>query len=199
MGFDLYGVNPKIKEGTAKPKAIDWRTTTDEEKREYFEAVEKFEETNKGVYFRNNVWWWRPLANFIFEETKCVEENEKDNWHFNDGHLVNEETANMIAQQLKYLIKSGRVDEYCVYHSKKVKEAKKHNKKLEVLFNDLKKKVIKKTGINNIAPRDYPKEEKEMWDNIYSQRQPVENYPFSKKNVEEFIEFAENSGGFRIS
>jgi len=38
-----------------------------------------------------------------------------------------------------------------------------------------------------------------MWDNIYSQRQPVENYPFSKKNVEEFIEFAENSGGFRIS
>ena len=56
MGFDLYGVNPKIKEGTKKPKEIDWRTATEEERDEHFKAVDEFESINKGVYFRNNVW-----------------------------------------------------------------------------------------------------------------------------------------------
>ena len=53
MGFDLYGVNPKIKEGTKKPKEIDYRTATEEERNEYFKAVDDYENQNKGVYFRN--------------------------------------------------------------------------------------------------------------------------------------------------
>ena len=32
MGFDLYGERPTIKEGTVKPKDINWDTATDEEK-----------------------------------------------------------------------------------------------------------------------------------------------------------------------
>ena len=58
MGFDLYGQNPKIKEGTKKPKEIDYRTATEEEKDEYFKAVDDYENQNKGVYFRNNVWFF---------------------------------------------------------------------------------------------------------------------------------------------
>ena len=34
MGFDLYGMNPKIKEGTKRPEQIDYATATEEEKEE---------------------------------------------------------------------------------------------------------------------------------------------------------------------
>ena len=49
MGFDLYGLNPKIKEGTVKPKDIDWRTATEEERDEHFKAVDEFERDRKSV------------------------------------------------------------------------------------------------------------------------------------------------------
>ena len=27
--------------------------------------------TDKGEYFRNNVWWWRRLADFVVEKNGC--------------------------------------------------------------------------------------------------------------------------------
>ena len=27
-----------------------------------------------GNYFQNNVWMWRPLAQYVIEQTKCVDE-----------------------------------------------------------------------------------------------------------------------------
>ena len=62
MGFDLYGLNPKLK--GVKP-SIDWNTATDKDKDNYVKALNIFEEENPGYYFRNNVWWWRPLAYLI--------------------------------------------------------------------------------------------------------------------------------------
>ena len=59
MGMDVYGLNPKLK--SEKPK-LDWNTASEKERDDYFEQMNKFEEENKGYYFRNNVWHWRPLA-----------------------------------------------------------------------------------------------------------------------------------------
>ena len=38
MGMDVYGLNPKIKEGSVKPKEIDWIKATQEEKDKFIEA-----------------------------------------------------------------------------------------------------------------------------------------------------------------
>ena len=38
MGFDLYGERPTVKEGTVKPKEINWDTATQEEKEEQAQA-----------------------------------------------------------------------------------------------------------------------------------------------------------------
>jgi hypothetical protein len=63
MGMDVYGLKPKIK---GKRPEIDWnKPTTEEERNKYFKKLEKFEAENVGYYFRNNVWFWRPLANLI--------------------------------------------------------------------------------------------------------------------------------------
>ena len=67
MGFDLYGERPTIKEGTVKPKEINWDTATQEEKEAYWEAQYKFREANPGDYFRANVWGWRPIWEFVCE------------------------------------------------------------------------------------------------------------------------------------
>ena len=200
MGFDLYGTNPKIKEGTKRPKEIDYATATEEEKEEYFKAVEEFENTNTGVYFRNNVWWWRRLADYILEHTKCVDKKDFASWQHNDGHEVDEETAIQIANQLEHLIKTGHAEQYIKEVEKEKEQAKKHNEKVEKLLQELKMKVAKElnTDVEKLAPSEYPaKYNKEWWD-IINQKDYRDSYPFAISNVKEFIEFARNSGGFRI-
>jgi hypothetical protein len=200
MGFDLYGQNPKIKEGTKKPKDIDWRNATEEERDEHFEAVEKFESVNKGVYFRNNVWWWRRLADYILNHTKCVDEADFDKWHENGGHEVDEETAEQIANQLEHLIATGHAQKYKQEIDDEIKKAEEHNNKVEQMLSELRLEVAKVTGkdAEKIAPADYPNPQKEKWHEIIDQQDYRANYPFSIDNVKEFIEFAKNSGGFRI-
>ena len=201
MGFDLYGTNPKIKAGTKKPKEIDWKNATEEERDEYFKAVDEYENINKGVYFRNNVWWWRRLADYILEHTKCVDEKDFDRWQENGGHEVDAETAEQIANQLEHLIKSGHAEQYKQEIEKERQEAKEHNEKVEKMLSELRLEVAKIVGedkVETLAPRDYPKPLNEKWWEITNQKDYRDNYPFEIDNVKEFIEFARNSGGFRI-
>jgi len=62
MGMDVYGLNPELK--SEKPE-IDWNDSTEEQRDQYFEAINVFESENPGYYFRNNVWFWRPLWDFV--------------------------------------------------------------------------------------------------------------------------------------
>jgi len=201
MGFDLYGVNPKIKEGTTKPKDIDWRNSTEEERDEHFKAVDEFESINKGVYFRNNVWWWRRLADYILDHTKCVDEADFDKWQENSGHEVDEETAIQIANQLEHLISTGHAEKYKQEIDAEIKKAEEHNNKIEQMLSEVRLEVAKIVGkekADKLAPRDYPQHLHEKWWEINNQTDYRANYPFNIDNVKQFIEFARNSGGFRI-
>ena len=60
MGVDIYGRAPKLR--YEKPDK-DWtKIESEEEKKEYFDELEKFEDDNPGYYFRSNWWGWRPLV-----------------------------------------------------------------------------------------------------------------------------------------
>jgi hypothetical protein len=52
--------------------------------------------SEKGKYFRNSVWWWKPLARFILENCDVPEEEAED-WGTNDGQEVSALTADHIA------------------------------------------------------------------------------------------------------
>ena len=107
MGFDLYGMNPYNPNKAIKPK-LDWdKPTTEEQRKEYFAKSEEYRNEVVGDYFRSNVWWWRPLADYIITYTNCVSEDDIERWGYNDGHKVSEEEAKAIAEQLKHLIKTG--------------------------------------------------------------------------------------------
>ena len=84
MGFDLYGERPNVKEGTVKPKEIDWDTATQEEKEVYWELQDKFRAENPGDYFRANVWTWRPIWNFTCEMCPDIlTEEDLERGHYN--------------------------------------------------------------------------------------------------------------------
>jgi hypothetical protein len=154
--------------------------------------------TEDGEYFRNNVWWWRRLASFVCEHTGVIAEEHKYFWQSNDGHEVDEQTAKQIAKQLKALIKDGTVSKAIIEVEQEMEKAEKNNKFVDRCHEMLRAKVEKETNKSNLAPADYPKDDHDTWDWIQSKYSYGSSYPFTMENVEQFIEFCEQSNGFRI-
>ena len=104
----------------------------------------------------------------------------------------------MIARQLRYLIKTGHTKRYEAQWEARRKTLEIHNEKVEKELSEFSDSVKKKMKDDNLAPINYPVADKKIWDKIYKKRNSDASYPFSVKNVEEFAEFCENSGGFTI-
>jgi gas vesicle protein len=155
--------------------------------------------TEDGKYFRNNVWWWRPLANFICEETNLIDDDDKRQWQQNSGHKVDSVLAKQIATQLKALIKNGKVSEAIKQNEEDIKEAEENNKFVQRCHDMLAEKVKRETKKDNLAPADYPKDDHDTWEWIQGKYSYGSSYPFNMENVEEFIKFCEECGdGFEI-
>ena len=198
MGFDVYGLNPQIQEGSIKPE-IDWNTNpSGEERKIFFEQNRKYQDDNKGVYFRNNVWWWRRLAQYVYENTDEISEDDYGLWHENSGHQVDEVIAIRIADRLEELIKQGHTAEYQSLVEEDMQKAEKHNKGIEAKLEALRKSVIKLTGNKDIAPEGYPDIQKNQWEVLYGNKSWDDSYPFSVENVQDFADFCRQSGGFEI-
>lgn len=196
MGFDIYGLAPKMK---GKKPEIDWSKATEEDKDAYFKAMDKFEEENPGYYFRNNVWWWRPLGELIHD--KCgdlLSDEQKEGLQHNGGVNYTKQQAIQIANRLSDLIKNGYVDDLEKSIKDNAKIASKHNEGIQKKLEDIRKEVEKIRPNENLAPKDYPFPYDKHWQEINAQKSWDDSYPFNKENVEQFINFARYSGGFQI-
>ncbi len=96
------------------------------------------------------------------------------------------------------MIKDGTVSKAIIEVEKEMEKAEKNNKFVDRCHDMLRAKVEKDTGKTNLAPADYPKDDHDTWDWIQSKYSYGSSYPFTMENVEEFIEFCEQSNGFRI-
>ena len=198
MGFDLYGMNPYNPNKAVKP-TIDWdsqpsRKQTDK----YFKEKGKYQEEVVGDYFRNNVWWWRPLASYVIKFTGCIDESDQVAWSENGGHEVDDQTAKQIHNQLMVLIESGHTKKFEDDYEKERLKAEKHNDKVEKKLSEFERDVCYRLDKKNLAPNDFPKADKDKWDEIWNSRKWNASYPFSVENVKEFAEFCRFSGGFKI-
>ena len=107
MGFDLSGLNPNL--GSPEPELPPLTERTDDD----WGAYHKLQEENCGVYFRNNVWAWRPLWHFVTGICDDIlTEKDIESGSFNDGHRISEAKADRIAKRLFRLIKNGDVNLY---------------------------------------------------------------------------------------
>jgi len=178
---------------------MDWdKPTTEEERKEHFKKLDEYEKEVVGDYFRSNVWWWRPLAGYVIQYTGCISEEDAEKWSYNDGHEVDDETAQQIHNQLQVLIESGHTQKFADDYEKERQKMEKHNDKVEKELKKFCESVEKKLGKTNLAPADFPKEDHDEWERIYHKRKSGGSYPFSVEHVKEFAEFCRYSGGFRI-
>ena len=76
--------------------------------------------TREDTYFRNNVWWWRPLWAYVGD---VCDLSEKDyQWGCsNDGHYISKKKANKIATTLFKEVKSKRTHDYMLSRNKRLK------------------------------------------------------------------------------
>ena len=154
--------------------------------------------TETGEYYRQSVWGWRRLADFVCEQTGVIAEDNKQYWQSNDGHEVSEGEAKEIAKQLKALIKDGTVSKAIREVEEESEQAERNNKFVEICHKMLREKVEREVGKVNLAPADYPKEDHDTWEWIQRKYSYGSSYPFTMEQVESFIEFCEQSNGFRI-
>ena len=125
MGMDIYGTNPVIRKQSESKllKKVghtfgddwydNWKALSEDDKGKYFEAKQQLQEDNPGIYFRNNVWWWRPLWNYVY--SVCDDFIDEDRWdggHSNSGESFTDKEAKKIAARLLREIKNNDTEAY---------------------------------------------------------------------------------------
>ena len=183
MGFDLSGLSPNTTR--PEPELPPFPERTDKDWEEYHD----WQEENCGTYFRNNVWWWRPLWQFVTGVCEGIlTEKDIERGSFNDGHKISKTKANRIATKLYAMIDNGQVKEY-------EDEYKKDLASLEQVDCEICDATGKRQEPPNTGAGDTECNgcngtgKKDDWN---------KSYPFSEDNVREFANFCANSGGFRI-
>ena len=200
MGMDVYGVNPTVRVGSKKPERPENlhkdapRNVVDK----YFKQVQEFEDENPGVYFRNNCWWWRPLANFIIEKCDWLTQEQKERLHDNSGFEFSQDEALTIADTLQKQVDDGTANAREEVNRREMKVAEEWNKGLQKQQDALGEEAKKETGNKNIVPRDYPAHIYKRWDDLQKQQDWKSSYPFKEANVKEFICFLRECGGFQV-
>lgn len=156
-----------------------------------------------GEGFRNNVWWWRPLANYCIKLAPELTSKCKY-WHSNDGTGLNSRDSIKLAKILQQEIDNGNCQKYeDAYEHDLASEPDKVcdlcegtgiRSDMVGIQNGMTTKVIDEPGhprhgqigwCNGCAGKGYTR----PWSN---------SYPFSVENVQEFVEFLKNCGGFKI-
>jgi hypothetical protein len=131
----------------------------------------------KGEYFRNNIWWWHPLWEYITYAFPDIA-SKVPHAHSNDGDGLEAKDSKILALKLKKNLKNGKVAEYAKERDEIIRLGK-----IEFLQKQKQKLMTEGKDVENLS------EDNNYW---------PEWYAFSEENVKEFAEFLENCGGFSI-
>lgn len=145
-----------------------------------------------GRYFRNNVWWWRPLANYVQDvapdlAAKC------DHWHSNDGDGLNKADSIRLADKLQLEINTGRCAAYAAAYEAELNAMPQVT--CELCEGTGVRKPVPQRGAGDRANGGFEcnacqgSGKVDPW---------AKAYPFSVENVQEFVDFLRESGGFEI-
>ena len=198
MGMDVYGKNPKMMVPKEKfpiyskyddmpwgdrEKDPKWK----KEKDEYYSQWKEYENSNPGVYFRNNCWWWRPLWDYCafvdrHYKLSLIDEELYQSGHHNDGAGLDEKESIKLAMYLQMSIEDGTAKEYA-------------NERQQYM-DSLEDEPCSRCNNNNRG--NLKKKDCNPCDGKGTRRPFATHYPFNLDNVAEFAKFLEFSGGFSI-
>ena len=168
------------------------------------DVIGKSAKSEKGEYFRNNVWWWHPLWDYCLNVHDDIA-GQVDSGHSNDGDGLDEEDAHKLGLRLMSDLEDGTTAEY----------ERKYRERLALLpmrdCNWCESTGIRtdSVGVENGMPTKELDEDVAIvvgrthgWCNSCRGNGKIvpweANYPFSTENVREFAEFLLDCGGFEI-
>jgi hypothetical protein len=159
--------------------------------------------TERGEYFRNNVWWWRPLWNYCVELAPELCGNVDGDTNGGDG--LDAEGADDLSVILFNELASGRTAKYEQKYNEMIANLPRHSCKYCDGTGTRTDEVGQDMGMSKrelspeiqiIAGRTHG------WCNACNgegkQDSWEASYPFSAENVREFAEFLADCGGFQI-
>lgn len=162
--------------------------------------------SEKGSYFRNNVWWWRPLWEYCCEVgAEIIDDEVANGGHYNDGIGLDEDGAIALANTLQAELESGRTAEY----ERKHNEFRASLPREDCQFCGATGIRTDEVGVEMGMPTKALDEAEAIltgrthgWCNacrgVGTTESWQSSYPFSADNVREFAEFCAESGGFQI-
>ena len=131
MGMDVHGKNPKQNKKLSdfpiyyKFSKMDFeekwgeleKKENKEIKKQYHKEWDEWESSNPGIYFRNNVWWWRPLWDYCYHiADDLISEKLWNNGHNNSGAGLGERDAKRLGNRLLHKIRVGDADRFKKHH-----------------------------------------------------------------------------------
>ena len=196
MGMDVYGKNPKqnrtvdefpvMKKFDAMEFQDKWKILDKDEKTrdKYWKQKTDYEDANKGYYFRNNCWWWRPLWNYCYQVADdLISEELFESGHSNSGAGLNDYDAQRLGQRLLEEIESGKTIDYQASYQQ--------------YLDDLPDNDCSRCNGNNRGNNKM--KECKLCNTTGKTDNFNKHYPFDVDNVKEFAEFCIESGGFEIN
>lgn len=160
----------------------------------------------KGEYFRNNVWFWRPLVQYCNIVSPEIDDNW-ELWHYNDGHRLDSKKTLKLSKALYTELESGRTEKFKKEYYHELGRLEK------IICNFCGGNGVRPSLENRICPDTYddpletsrqphPRAGKMGWcnacDGVGTKRNSSCSYGFSENNVNKFAEFLEHCGGFEI-
>lgn len=148
--------------------------------------------TETGKYFRNNIWHWRPLADYVIQTAPALAA-KCPHWHTNDGAGLNAADSVALADLLQAEIDSGRCETFA-----KIREAE-----IAAIPNEV-CSLCEGTGVRKPIPERGAGDLKRggitcnSCGGSGSVRPSATYYPFDVDNVREFVAFLRDCGGFEI-
>jgi hypothetical protein len=160
--------------------------------------------SEKGKYFRNNVWWWRPLADFILDTAPDDLTSRCEHWHLNDGDGLDAATSKNLAAHLRQSIASGAAEAYIDKRASALAGLPRETCPLCNGSGVRSDAIGKKAGqdTRKIEEDGHPRNGQVGWCNGCDGRGDKEpwaaGYHINIENIEGFAVFLEDCGGFEI-
>lgn len=115
MGFDLYGMNPKIKRGESNVHSFSNSPEQDENNWKI--------NAETGNYFINTHTYWITLASYVVHFTEVLNKKDKELFFYNENHFIPENKALLLSSQLQNLVDIGHTLE-CIKDVKPIEGVK---------------------------------------------------------------------------
>lgn len=143
--------------------------------------------SERGTYFRNNIWWWHPLWSFCEQVASDLIPRTNDG-HSNGGWGLGEKKSQALAARLEGLLEDGSVARYA--RSRTEALAAMPDEPCPTCAGTGRRKPVPDTGAGSLHCNGCGgKGTARPW---------AANHPFDEENVREFAAFLRDCGGFKI-